>query len=877
MHRAFEVVPIIERPPTRAVGDVEALAAHGNLLYVGTSKGHLTVYDVSPGAEPHLLETRTNFTRKAITQLEVFPEHNLLLCLSDGYVNVHDLQTHMLLSQVTKSRGTVLFSCQSKPALTQQVPEVPARPTQGELRLACVLRRHLVILDWSGSTFVETKTFNLPDAARSVVWCANNLCIGFRREYIMMNALTGGIQDLFPTGRNQETLITRVDDFELLLSKDNASIFIGYDGKPTRQFVVQWSDIPTSMDIVSGYCVALLPRCIEVRTLQTHSVVQTLEMKAVKYIVRAKSTRGSMDILAPAYISVNNNVWMLSPVPLDIQIDYLLEAQEFEEALYLAERLEDGPHKEERLMQVRHLNAEHLLEQHKFEEAMNLFIQNDADPKMVIGYYPSLLPEEVKMSAQFPTTIANLSGEDLQNSIFALISFLSSKRDALDRAERDGMPITDEIRENRMVIDTYLLKCFVAVSPHNLQKLLKRPNHCNISESEKCLKQNKRIKDLLTLYEYKGLHRKALVLLQEQSSDPSSELSGVQHSVSYMQHLLPDNLDLVLEFSWWILQTHPQEGLRIFTSPAPTATGEPAVLTNQMHERILAHIETIAPGLARDYLEYMVKVENDPNPKYHNKLVISYVQAMMPLLRTYRASLNGAKAVEAGNEPGELGPLRRKLLEFLDTSQHYDAALMLQGTLFNELLEEKAALYGKIGRHEKALVIYAHTLDNPGLALSYCNRVHDPDNEATCDVYLSLLKVYLNPPAGREPMMQAAIQLLVENGGRIDTIKALELLPEDTLLAPLFPFLEAILQSTSKRKRQDQILKSLRKAEHLQVQDQLIHYRQGVVMVNHERMCHVCKKRLGISAVAVYPNGATVHFACMKDKPEAQIEPPATS
>ena len=54
-----------------------------------------------------------------------------------------------------------------------------------------------------------------------------------------------------------------------------------------------------------------------------------------------------------------------------------------------------------------------------------------------------------------------------------------------------------------------------------------------------------------------------------------------------------------------------------------------------------------------------------------------------------------------------------------------------------------------------------------------------------------------------------------------------------------------------------------------QVQEQLIQYRQRNLTVTYERMCPVCKKRIGNSVIACYPNGSVVHFACMQNQPLA--------
>ena len=51
-------------------------------------------------------------------------------------------------------------------------------------------------------------------------WCDDNLCLGFRKEYSMVNSATGEAKELFPTGKNGEPLSARLPTRELLLGKD---------------------------------------------------------------------------------------------------------------------------------------------------------------------------------------------------------------------------------------------------------------------------------------------------------------------------------------------------------------------------------------------------------------------------------------------------------------------------------------------------------------------------------------------------------------------------------------------------------------------------------------------------------------------------------
>lgn len=99
----------------------------------------------------------------------------------------------------------------------------------------------------------------------------------------------------------------------------------------------------------------------------------------------------------------------------------------------------------------------------------------------------------------------------------------------------------------------------------------------------------------------------------------------------------------------------------------------------------------------------------------------------------------GVAAVAAGKEEGELGEFRTKLLSFLDVSSSYEPAKLISDfpfdgeapvtpgdaesrlnlslfTFCSGLLEERALLLGRMGKHEQALLIYVHILKDTRMA-----------------------------------------------------------------------------------------------------------------------------------------------------------------
>ena len=64
--------------------------------------------------------------------------------------------------------------------------------------------------------------------------------------------------------------------------------------------------------------------------------------------------------------------------------------------------------------------------------------------------------------------------------------------------------------------------------------------------------------------------RKALDLLRSHSADPDSPLSGHSRTVNYLQNLGPNHIEIVLEFSLWVILSSPEDGLTIFTEDLDT-------------------------------------------------------------------------------------------------------------------------------------------------------------------------------------------------------------------------------------------------------------------------------------------------------------------
>ena len=83
----------------------------------------------------------------------------------------------------------------------------------------------------------------------------------------MLHANSGTLTDLFSTGKAGMPVVVSTPGGELLLAKDAVGLFVGRDGRPTRQPSLTWGDVPAAAAAAPPYVVALLPRHVEVRSL----------------------------------------------------------------------------------------------------------------------------------------------------------------------------------------------------------------------------------------------------------------------------------------------------------------------------------------------------------------------------------------------------------------------------------------------------------------------------------------------------------------------------------------------------------------------------------------------------------------------------------
>lgn len=120
-----------------------------------------------------------------------------------------------------------------------------------------------------------------------------------------------------------------------------------------------------------------------------------------------------------------------------------------------------------------------------------------------------------------------------------------------------------------------------------------------------------------------------------------------------------NNIDIILQFSDWVLNKYPEEGLTIFTEDVVEVEHLP-------RPKVLDFLIRNHKNLIIPYLEHVIHVWNDTNAICHNALIHQYREK----LQKYNTMSMQADEQTAHNT-------KTKLLEFLEQSKYYTPETVL--------------------------------------------------------------------------------------------------------------------------------------------------------------------------------------------------------
>ncbi|KAI1948372.1 Vacuolar morphogenesis protein 6 [Ophidiomyces ophidiicola] len=493
------------------------------------------------------------------------------------------------------------------------------------------------------------------------------------------------------------------------------------------------------------------------------------------------------------------------------------------------------------------------------------------------------------------STDKSLHGKDLKAAVYELQGFLADIRRKLQRfinpdgsvevldlrASSESEEITKSViktlevsiddkdtdiisRVQRVatLVDTTLFRAHMYATPSLAGSLFRIANFCDPNVVMEKLEETCRYSELIDFLFGKKLHRPALERLrkfgQAEEENSAPQLLGPNRTITYLQNLPPEMIDLILEFAEWPIRADPELGMEIFMTDTENAETLP-------RKEVLDFLQGIDPDLAIKYLEYIIDELNDMTPDLHQRLLLLYLESL--------------KIMESKERWDEC---MQKFLAMLKLSEQYSPAKMLDKLPRDDpnFYEARALVFSKMGQHKQALEIYVFRLNNPQKAEEYCNQVYLADDphlnradgthkvsptdrdEAHPSIYHTLLSLYLSPPHGSGPQFGPAIEILAKHGSRLPANSTLDLIPESFPVHELEFYFRGRIRAENSIVNEGRIVAALRKVQSIDTEADLLlgdgvlggnKGRNRFVTVTEDRMCGVCHKRLGGSVISVFP------------------------
>ncbi|KAK9423309.1 putative Vacuolar sorting protein 39 domain 1 [Seiridium unicorne] len=513
----------------------------------------------------------------------------------------------------------------------------------------------------------------------------------------------------------------------------------------------------------------------------------------------------------------------------------------------------------------------------------------------------------------------------------------------IDTSKLDSeQQLEDSIKETFGLVDTTLFRVYMLSQPNLAGHLFRIPNFCDPRVVNEKLLHTNRYSELVEFFYGKKLHREALTLLRrfgvadesdheekkgfvhwlkpklgaggekdhehdetqehdEEHERPNggaeeipidinevpSPLRGTQRTVMYLQSLPPELIDLILEFSEWVLRREPDAGMEVFLADSENAETLP-------RDRVIKYLADIDENLELKYLEHIIEELDDATPEFHDRVVELRIDK---LKKTKEDDDGKTEAIE-------------KLVHFLRESGQYNLGqayrlIPRDNPAFYEAL---AVVYSNMLQDKQALEIYVFKMKDYTKAEDYCNRIHKSRQEATSrasptltafgrtsrpsssqqrqvddsadpddpdsnnSIYHILLGLYLTPPHPYEPNLAQALDLLSRHGSRLPASSTLSLIPDDLPVKELESYFGGRIRAANSRLAESRVMEGMRKTLLVDTQALLLlgdgipggqGGRNRRVVIGEERICGVCHKRLGNTVMAVLPDNGVVHYGCL--------------
>lgn len=852
--KAFQLACLVERELLAAPvvsGDksrqqqqlrIESLECSGHDLYLGSSDGCIRRFLLEEKSHPttglttftgsRQLQRTLLGSRKPVTELRAASALHRLLVLCDNVISLADMSSLELVAAAgARIKGAAAFTLNENPASGGD-------PFCVELCLISAKRRAIQIFLVYEDHVQMVKEVMTPEQPCSLAVDGHFLCLALTTQYIIMNYNTGSSQDLFPyNSEEKRPIVKRISRQEFLLAGPGGLGMFATVAGISQRAPVRWSENVIGAAVCFPYVVALDEEFITVHSMLDQQKKQTIPFKEGRIL---------QEFEGRLIATTNNGVYVLTPVPLENQIQDLLAGRRVEEALVLAKGARRNIPKEKfQVMYRRILQQAGFIQfaQLQFSEAKELFRSSHLDVRELISLYPFLLPTSSTFARCHPPL----------HEYADLNQLTQGDQDKITKCKLFLMSYLNEIRSTEVAngykedVDTALLKLYAEANHESLLDLLVSENSCLLTDCAAWLETHKKYYALGLLYRYNSQDAAALQLwvkiVNGDLQDPT-RANLFEYIVDFLT-FCTDN-DLVWKYSEWVLQKSEQIGVQIFTRRPYDEQQKNGFCPDDVIKCLRKY-----PRAILKYLEHLVLDKRLQKEKYHTHLAVMYLEEVQRLKST---ALENCE---------ELVEYQTKLRSLLQQSDLYRVHLLLDKIKNTDLHLESAILYGKLEEHDKALNILVHQLKDFPAAEDYClwNSV-SKDAHYRQRLFHLLLTIYLNPDSPDGTLQVAGVDLLNKHASEFNTTQVLKQLPETWSVQLLAPFLAGSMRESIHNRTMAQLAVGLAKSENLIYKHERVKMRGRPIVLSDKQLCQICQSPFSEPTFVRHPNGIIVHTHC---------------
>jgi len=431
----------------------------GRKIFVGTGEGAIMLYECKQELSSvgrvyscKLMETlrKQSKEKKPTTALTCVESWRALIGLVEGIIVAYDSQFYQLLGSIVDNKGCHLYAINENNQL-----------------LVAINKKRLSQYIWQYPGFGVRKEINLVDIPKSIAYIGEHVIIGYKKFYECIHMPSGIISRIIDFDKEHKTLILQIPSSHLrgeslLLSLGNQGIILPLDkvihgdnfSHVYNERKIEWSASPNAISIMKPFLLSvLMDSSIEIHNLSNFLPLQKISIACPSPLslnitvcqddsASTSSTPGGGMMNNNNNNNTNNNMYgndmfnasfafhayvcngeqlsVIKMIPLNTQIEELVQAGLFEEAINLTKlcgvtdtslntygNTNPTSNSNIDLISLYKSSAYVFLQKGDYEKCIQHFILAKCDFLEIMKYFPDFIPQTLQSVWRVNTTTAN--------------------------------------------------------------------------------------------------------------------------------------------------------------------------------------------------------------------------------------------------------------------------------------------------------------------------------------------------------------------------------------------------------------------------------------------------------------------------------------